>query len=89
MRTISHFINGRSVSIASAVTSPVYNPATGEVQARVEHGDAPTLAEAVRAAKAAQPSWAAINPLLRARVLFKFKSLLEENTQELVYLMSS
>ena len=89
MRAISHFINGQSVTRAGAVTSPVYDPGTGEVQARVEHGDAAILAEAVAVAKAAQPTWAAMNPLCRARVLFKFKSLLEEHMQELVHLMSS
>ena len=89
MRTISHFINGQSVTRAGAVTSPVYDPGTGEVQARVEQGDAAILAEAVAVAKAAQPAWAATNPLRRARVLFKFKSLLEEHRQELAHLMSS
>jgi malonate-semialdehyde dehydrogenase (acetylating) / methylmalonate-semialdehyde dehydrogenase len=89
MRTISHFINGQSVRHAGAVTSPVYDPSTGEVQARLEHGDAAILADAVAVAKAAQPAWAAMNPLRRARVLFKFKSLLEEHMQELVHLMSS
>ena len=89
MRTISHFINGQSVTRAGAVTSPVYDPSIGEVQARLQHGDAAILAEAVAVAKAAQPTWAAMNHLRRARVLFKFKSLLEEHMQELVHLMSS
>jgi malonate-semialdehyde dehydrogenase (acetylating)/methylmalonate-semialdehyde dehydrogenase len=62
MRTISHFINGQSVTRAGAVTSPVYDPSTGEVQARLQHGDAAILAEAVAVAKAAQPTWAAMNP---------------------------
>jgi malonate-semialdehyde dehydrogenase (acetylating) / methylmalonate-semialdehyde dehydrogenase len=88
MRAISHFINGQSVTRAGAVTSPVYNPATGEVQARLEHANTAILAEAVAAAQAAQPAWAAINPLQRARVLFKFKSLLEKHRQELAHLMS-
>ena len=52
MRTISHFINGQSVTRAGAVTSPVYDPSTGEVQARLEHGDAAILADAVAVAKA-------------------------------------
>jgi malonate-semialdehyde dehydrogenase (acetylating) / methylmalonate-semialdehyde dehydrogenase len=89
MRAIHHLINGQSVTRAGAVTSPVYDPGTGEVQARLEHGDAAILAEAVAVAKAAQPAWAAINPLHRARVLFKFKSLLEEHMQELAHQISS
>jgi malonate-semialdehyde dehydrogenase (acetylating) / methylmalonate-semialdehyde dehydrogenase len=66
MRAISHFINGQSVTRTRAVTSPVYDPSTGEVQAYLEHGDAAILAEAVAAAKAAQPAWAAFNPQQRA-----------------------
>ena len=89
MRTISHFINGQSVTCAGAVTSPVYDPSTGEVQGRLQHGDAAILAEAVAVAKAAQPAWAAINPQRRARVMFKFKALIEEHMQELAHLMSS
>jgi malonate-semialdehyde dehydrogenase (acetylating)/methylmalonate-semialdehyde dehydrogenase len=89
MRTISHFINGQSVTRTGAVTSPVYDPSTGQVQARLGHGDAAILAEAVAAAKAAQPAWAALNPQQRAGVIFKFKALIEEHKQELVHLMSS
>jgi acyl-CoA reductase-like NAD-dependent aldehyde dehydrogenase len=88
-RTISQFINGQSVTHIGAVTSPVYDPSTGQVQARLEHGDAAILAEVVAVAKAAQPAWAAINPQRRARVMFKFKALIEEHRQELVHLMSS
>ena len=89
MRTIRQFINGQSVTHTGAVTSPVYDPSTGQVQARLEHGDAAILAEVVAVAKAAQPAWAAINPQRRARVMFKFKALIEEHRQELVHLMSS
>src|SRR5271170_4784614 len=89
MRTISHFINGQSVTRTGAVTSPVYDPSTGQVQARLEHGDAAILAEAVAVAQAAQPAWAAIDPQRRARVIFKLKALIEEHREELVHLMSS
>src|ERR1700740_1854911 len=82
-RTISQFVNGQSVTRTGAVTSPVYDPSTGQVQACLEHGDAAVLAEVVAVAKAAQPAWAAINPQRRARVMFKFKALIEEHRQEL------
>jgi malonate-semialdehyde dehydrogenase (acetylating)/methylmalonate-semialdehyde dehydrogenase len=62
MRRISHFINGQRISRAGAVTSPVYDPNTGRVQAHLEHGDAAVLAEAVAIAKSAQPAWAPIPP---------------------------
>jgi malonate-semialdehyde dehydrogenase (acetylating)/methylmalonate-semialdehyde dehydrogenase len=89
MRTIGHFINGQSVTCTGAVTSPVYDPSTGQVQARLEHGNATFLAETVAVAKAAQPAWAAIDPQRRARVMFRFKALIEEHRQELIHLMSS
>lgn len=89
MRTINHFINGQSVTRSGALTSPVYDPSTGKVQAHLEHGDAALLAEAVAAAKAAQPAWAAVPPQRRAQVIFKLKALIEEHGQELVHLMSS
>ena len=89
MRTIGHFINGQRVTCTGAVTSPVYDPSTGQVQALLEHGDSAMLAEAVAVAKAAQPAWAAIDPQRRARVIFKLKVLIEEHRQELVHLMSS
>ncbi|PZM08609.1 CoA-acylating methylmalonate-semialdehyde dehydrogenase [Rhizobium tubonense] len=89
MRTISHFINGQHSSRPGAVTSPVYDPNTGRVQAQLELGDAAIIGEAVAIAKSAQPAWAAITPQQRARVMFKFKVLIEEHMQELARLMSS
>src|ERR1700678_478083 len=89
MRTISHFINGRSVTPPGSVTSPVYDPSTGQVQARLEHADAAVVAEDGSAAKGAQPAWAANNPQHRARVMFRLKALLEQHKQEVIHLMSS
>jgi malonate-semialdehyde dehydrogenase (acetylating) / methylmalonate-semialdehyde dehydrogenase len=89
MRIITHYINGQHVSRAGGGTSPVYDPSTGEVQAHLQQGNAATLVEAVSIAKAAQPGWAANNPQRRARVMFKFKALIEEHMQELAQLMSS
>jgi malonate-semialdehyde dehydrogenase (acetylating) / methylmalonate-semialdehyde dehydrogenase len=89
MRTISHFINGESVSRSGSTRSDVFDPSTGHVQARLEHGDAALLDEAVRAAKAAQPGWAATNPQRRARVMFRFKQVIEANMLELAHLLTS
>jgi malonate-semialdehyde dehydrogenase (acetylating)/methylmalonate-semialdehyde dehydrogenase len=88
MRSIEHYINGQSVSDA-ARRSDVWNPSQGEVQARVGLGTATTLQKAVDAALAAQPAWAATNPQRRARVMFKFKELIEANMDELAELLSS
>jgi len=87
MRTIDHFMVGESP--APSRSHDVWNPSTGEVQARVALGDAALLARAVEAAKAVQPEWAATNPQKRARVMFRYKELVEANMQSLAELLSS
>src|SRR5580700_139510 len=71
MREISHFINGAAVAGAGR-SGEVFDPNTGEVQAHVAFADAAVMDRAVKAASAAQPGWAAINPQRRARVMFEF-----------------
>ncbi len=89
MRQIDHFITGGSRTTGNARKHQVWNPSTGEVQAEVALGDAALLARAVETAKQVQPGWAATNPQRRARVMFKFKQLIEDNMQELAELLSS
>jgi len=89
MRQIDHFIQGGSGGLGSGRTHKVWNPSTGEVQAEVALGDAALLARAVENAKKVQPEWAMTNPQRRARVMFRFKQLLEDNMQELAELLSS
>jgi len=91
MRQIDHFIVGDSpaASNSSGRKHKVWNPSTGEVQAEVALGDAALLDRAVEAAKKVQPGWAATNPQKRARVLFKFRELVEANMQSLAELLSS
>ncbi|SCW68977.1 malonate-semialdehyde dehydrogenase (acetylating) / methylmalonate-semialdehyde dehydrogenase [Sphingobium faniae] len=67
----------------------VFDPNNGVVQARVALGDAALLDRAVEAAHKAQPAWAATNPQRRARVMFRFKDLVEQNMDELAHLLSS
>src|SRR6185437_5956365 len=67
----------------------VFDPNTGVVQARVALAGAGELDAAVRAAVAAQPGWAALNPQRRARVMFEFKRLVEARMDELAALLSS
>ena len=88
-RDIHHFINGKAVPGTSGRFGDVYDPNTGEVQAKVALATKDELATAVEAAKAAQPAWAAVNPQRRARVMFKFKELLEANMDELARLLAS
>ena len=87
MRQIDHFIVGDSP--APVRKHQVWNPSTGEVQAEVALGDAALLEQAVATAKKVQPAWAATNPQKRARVMFKFKELIEANMQSLAELLSS
>ena len=86
MRSIEHFINGSRVADGTR-HGDVWNPSQGEVQARVNLGTAATLQKAIDAARAAQPAWAATNPQRRARVMFKFKALVEAHMDELAELL--
>jgi|TARA_R100000501_G_scaffold18411_1_gene38579 malonate-semialdehyde dehydrogenase (acetylating)/methylmalonate-semialdehyde dehydrogenase len=67
----------------------VWDPSTGKVQAEVPLGDAALLDRAVTAAMKVQPEWAMTNSQKRARVMFRFKQLVEANKQELAELLSS
>ncbi|WP_188055893.1 CoA-acylating methylmalonate-semialdehyde dehydrogenase [Sphingosinithalassobacter sp. CS137] len=88
MRTIDHLIAGHSGG-GAARQNDVFDPNTGKVQAKVQLGTQAELDKAVAAAQAAQPGWAATNPQRRARVMFKFKELVEANMEELAHLLSS
>lgn len=88
MRLIQHFIDGAATAAAPARTGDVFDPAIGQVQARVALGDADTVARAVESARAAQPAWAALNPQRRARVMFRFKELIEANMDSLAEMLS-
>ena len=89
MRQVQHFIAGQATRGAAARDGEVFNPNTGQAQASVCLGGAEDIAAAVEAAKKVQPEWAATNPQRRARVMFKFKELLEANMDELAALLSS
>ena len=87
MRTIENFVSG-AASKAERF-GDVFDPNSGEVQARVRLSGAVDLDAAVAAAQKAQPAWAATNPQRRARVMFEFKRLVEANMDELARLLSS
>ena len=89
MRDIRHFVNGSSFEGASGHFGDVFNPNTGEIQARVQLATAGELDLAVQAALKAFPAWSATNPQRRARVMFEFKRLVEANMQDLAEMLSS
>ncbi len=78
MQVIEHVLAHGVTRVADATRlADVYDPATGSIQAQVRLADADEVNAAVAAARAAQPAWAALNPQRRARVLFRFKDLIE------------
>jgi malonate-semialdehyde dehydrogenase (acetylating)/methylmalonate-semialdehyde dehydrogenase len=89
MRTIAHFIGGKSVAGTSNRVGPVFDPATGEQTGAVAYANTEETAAAVTVAAAAFPAWAATPPLRRARVLFKFKELVERHADELARLITA
>ena len=89
MRDITHFIGGQAVRGASGRFSDVFNPCTGQVQARAPLASDAEVNACVANAVAAQIGWAATNPQRRARVMFEFKRLLERDLQSLAELLSS
>jgi len=89
VRDIRHFINGQAYEGQSGRFSDVFNPNTGEVQARVQLATEQEVDRAVQAAAAAFESWSTINPQRRARVMFEFKRLVERDMNQLAELLSS
>ncbi|WP_458756353.1 CoA-acylating methylmalonate-semialdehyde dehydrogenase [Afipia sp. TerB] len=88
MRSIGHFVGGREVKGASGRTADVFEPMTGEVQAKVALATKAEVRAAVENAKAAQPAWAATNPQRRVRVLMKFLELVARDNDALAELLA-
>jgi malonate-semialdehyde dehydrogenase (acetylating)/methylmalonate-semialdehyde dehydrogenase len=88
MTELTNWINGQHVKSGSGRFSDVYNPATGEVQAKTPLSSVDELNEAVAKAKEAQKAWGATNPQRRARVMMKFGQLINEHMDELAELVS-
>ncbi len=86
---LHHFINGQQVAGKSGRFWDVFNPNTGEVSSKTPLGSTEEVGAAVAAAEKAFPEWSGTNPQRRARVLFKFKELLEANMDELAHMLSS
>ena len=89
MREIGHFVGGKQVNGSSGRYGDVYDPNTGEVQAKVAFAKHSEVEHAIAVAQAAQPAWAATNPQRRARVMFKFLELVQKEYDSLAKLLSS
>jgi malonate-semialdehyde dehydrogenase (acetylating) / methylmalonate-semialdehyde dehydrogenase len=89
MREIGHFIGGKTVPGTSGRFGDIFDPNTGEVQAKVALAKRSEVEHAIANAEAAQPGWAATNPQRRARVMFKFLELVQKEYDSLAKLLSS
>ncbi len=88
-KTLTHFVNGAHVAGNGDRFGDVFNPATGEVAARVPLASAAETAAAIEAAAAAFPAWRDTPPLRRAAVLFRFKELLDRHLDDLAQLVAA
>ena len=86
MSIVGHFINGQVVETAER-TQDVFNPATGEVTRQVAIAAKSTVEEAIAAAQAAYPAWRNTPPAKRAKIMFRFKQLLEDNAEKICALI--
>jgi len=86
---LQHFINGHTTHAAGGRWGDVFNPATGRLSAHVPLASAATTGAAIAAAAAALPEWANTSPLRRARILFKFRELLERHIDELAAIVTA
>ncbi len=85
---LQHFMNGQIFPSASGRQQDVFNPATGQVISQVALASVEEVNTIVAAARAVAPAWAETAPLKRARVMFKFKELLDQHHQELAALIT-
>ena len=89
MNIIEHFVNGKNFSGDSNRKSKVFNPSTGEQTADVKLASTKDMDSAIEFAKKAFITWSKKPPLQRARVMFKFKELIEKNFEELTKIIVS
>lgn len=84
--TIGHLINGKIVQ-DNGRTQAVYHPSTGASEKQVALASRETVEQAIAAAQAAFPAWRNTPPMKRARIMFKFKELLEQNADKIAELI--
>jgi len=88
-KELHHWINGQKVAGGKGRVGEVFNPATGEISSLVPFANEEEVQTVVEVARDALPSWSATPPIQRARVMFRFKALIEENMDEIASLVSS
>ncbi len=88
-KLVQHFIGGRRSAGEGARRADVFDPATGQVARQVVLGTRADIDAAVAASRAAFPGWAATTPLSRARVMFRFRDLLEQHTKQIAAIITA
>ena len=86
MSTVGHLINGQIVNDENRA-QPIFNPSTGDSTRQVVLASKATVEQAIAAAQAAYPAWRATPPIKRARIMFRFKELLEQNADHIAQLI--
>ena len=89
MRAIHHWIDGKEAPGTSGRTADVFNPATGEVQAKVDLATKSEMDAAIERAAEAQVKWGATNPQRRARVMMEMVRLLNRDMDKMAEMLSS
>jgi malonate-semialdehyde dehydrogenase (acetylating) / methylmalonate-semialdehyde dehydrogenase len=89
LREVHHWVNGQTRTGTSGRFGDVFNPASGELQARVALATPAEVDIAVASAAAAFPDWSSQPPLRRARVLFRFREIFERRLDEVAALLTS
>ena len=89
MRAVHHWINGKESAGTSGRTADVFNPATGEVQAKLDLASKAEMDAAIAKAAEAQVAWGATNPQRRARVMMKMVDLINRDMDKLAEVLSS
>ncbi len=86
-RIVGHYVDGKIVNVDSKMLN-IINPATGQLTCKVAIAKKETVQAAIKAAESAFPDWRNTPPLKRARIMFKFKELLEQNADDVVALIT-
>ena len=89
MNLIEHFIDGKIVSGTSDRKGKVFNPAIGKQESEGRLGTKQDLDLAVQKAKKAFETWSNVTPIQRARIIFKYKEIIEKNSDLLAKMIVS
>ena len=83
---VGHLIDGE-IKYPSGPTQDIYNPSNGEISKKIQLAKKETVEEAIAVAEAAFPEWRNTPAIKRARIMFRFKELLEKNTEKICQLI--